>query len=137
MPNFHLPFKLALHLKMLVRTLFNQLQTLMTKYGSQNATAALIGVPSECPQSSIFAILTPHPRSLAKHCQDGGFVVRAVVPPTVPVGSSRIRVCLHAGNTTEQIRKLVERIDDWVSLQLGQQEAESNSWGTWAEKARL
>jgi 8-amino-7-oxononanoate synthase len=122
---------------MLVRTLFNQLQTLMTKYGSQNATAALISVPSKCPQSSIFAILTPQPQSLAKHCQDGGFVVRAVLPPTVPVGSSRIRVCLHAGNTTEQIRKLVERIDDWISLQLGQQEAENNSLGIWAEKARL
>jgi hypothetical protein len=62
--------------------------------------------------------------------------VRAVVPPTVP--TRRVRICLHAGNTREEIDGLVERIDLWLATQLGNgilpgagpgpgQEEESNS----------
>lgn len=74
----------------------------------------LLQVPHLIPQSPIFALLTPEPRSLAKWCQDGGFVVRPIVPPTVPEGTQRVRVCLHAGNSFEDVQRLVERIKAWL-----------------------
>jgi 8-amino-7-oxononanoate synthase len=76
----------------------------------------ILHIDASCPASPIFALLTQHPRSLAQHCQDAGFVVRAVVPPTVP--TRRVRVCLHAGNSIEEVDRLVQKIDEWVKGQL-------------------
>lgn len=70
----------------------------------------------EPPQSPIFSLCTPHSRSLALHCQSRGFVVRPIVPPTVPEGTDRVRVCLHTGNTVEEIDKLVEAVEEWLRL---------------------
>lgn len=83
-----------------------------------HAPNTLLTIPFECPKSPIFALLTLHARELAKHCQDGGFVVRAVVPPTVPVGTERVRICLHTGNTEEQIDGLVRRVQSWVDSRI-------------------
>jgi 8-amino-7-oxononanoate synthase len=77
----------------------------------------ILHIDPSCPASPIFALLTQHPRNLAQHCQDAGFVVRAVVPPTVP--TRRVRVCLHAGNSIEQVDRLVQKIDEWVKARLG------------------
>jgi 8-amino-7-oxononanoate synthase len=41
-------------------------------------------------------------------------MVRAVVPPTVPEGTERVRVCLHAGNSVEQIQTLVRSLNSWI-----------------------
>ena len=35
--------------------------------------------------------------------------------PTVPKGKERVRVCLHAGNTVEEIDGLVETILAWLN----------------------
>ena len=43
--------------------------------------------------------------------------MRAIVPPTVPRGTERVRVCLHAGNTVEEIDALVKRIGEWAIAQ--------------------
>ncbi|EON60800.1 hypothetical protein W97_00009 [Coniosporium apollinis CBS 100218] len=107
---------LQLHLRSLVEELFSRLQALRARYAGVPDIDHWIQVPSEAPVSPIFAVLTSQPRSLARHCQEGGFVVRAVVPPTVPEGTSRIRICVHAGNTSQQIRRLVDRIDSWLRL---------------------
>ncbi|OCK82395.1 PLP-dependent transferase [Lepidopterella palustris CBS 459.81] len=128
---------LALHLNALIQAMFSQLQALMEKHDFHNTPTALLKVSLDCPQSPIFSVLTPHPRSLAKYCQDGGFVVRAVVPPTVPIGGSRVRVCLHASNTMDEVRRLVERMDDWVTIQLDPQLQGDVSVGNAIEKARL
>jgi 8-amino-7-oxononanoate synthase len=40
-------------------------------------------------------------------------MVRAVVPPTVPIGTERVRICLHAGNTEKEIDLLVESLREW------------------------
>ncbi|BDD61715.1 hypothetical protein MPDQ_001482 [Monascus purpureus] len=66
------------------------------------------------PGSPIFSIRTLYPRHLATFCQQNGFIVRAIMPPTVPAGKERVRVCLHAGNTTEEIDAFVETIEQWL-----------------------
>lgn len=76
----------------------------------------LLHVPDTCPPSPIFSILSSEPRSLATYCQQAGFVVRPILPPTVPQGAERIRVCLHSANTVEEFDNLVARIRTWVNM---------------------
>ncbi|KAK9366375.1 pyridoxal phosphate-dependent transferase [Lipomyces kononenkoae] len=77
--------------------------------------AALVHVPETHGKSPIFSLLTPYPRELARYCQAAGFVVRPIVPPTVPKGAERVRVCLHAGNSAAEIDSLVECISHWMA----------------------
>jgi 8-amino-7-oxononanoate synthase len=76
--------------------------------------STFLQLPQSLPNSPIFALLTPDPRNLAKWCQDAGFVVRPIVPPTVPEGTQRVRVCLHARNSKHDVEALVERIRRWL-----------------------
>lgn len=41
-------------------------------------------------------------------------MVRGIVPPTVPEGAERVRICLHAGNTVEEIDGLVSVVGLWA-----------------------
>lgn len=101
-----------LHLQHLIKYLYTSLSGMISRCQRSSKSDELLSVSGACPESPIFSILTEHPRSLAKFCQDGGFLVRAVVPPTVP--TRRVRVCLHAGNTVEEIDRLVARVEQWV-----------------------
>ncbi|PNY23949.1 8-amino-7-oxononanoate synthase, partial [Tolypocladium capitatum] len=65
------------------------------------------------PASPIVPLFTACARSLAQHCQRRGFVVRAIVAPTVPAGTDRVRLCLHAGNTLEELQGLCEAVEEW------------------------
>lgn len=76
----------------------------------------LLQVPADCPRSPIFSVLSSEPKALAAYCQGKGFVVRGIVPPTVPAGAERIRICLHPGNTVVEIEALVAVIADWLRL---------------------
>lgn len=51
-------------------------------------------------------------------------MVRAVVPPTVPEGTARVRVCLHAGNTEGDVGKLVESLGVWSRSYVGDGDGE-------------
>ncbi|KAF2703197.1 PLP-dependent transferase [Pleomassaria siparia CBS 279.74] len=102
---------LASHLRHLIHFLFEALNTASPIFGH------LLSIPSTCPSSPIFSIQTAEPKVLAKFMQDRGMMVRAVVPPTVPEGTSRVRVCLHAGNTREEITKLVTDMEIWALSQ--------------------
>lgn len=44
-------------------------------------------------------------------------MARPIVYPTVPMGRERVRVCVHAGNTQEEIEGLVEGIRMWLETQ--------------------
>ncbi|KAF2272972.1 PLP-dependent transferase [Westerdykella ornata] len=101
--------QMAQHLNSLVSFLYTELRSRPSLVQSST-----LQIPKEKPQSPIFAILASNPRSLASFLQGRGMMVRAVVPPTVPEGTSRIRVCLHAGNTVEEVRVLVDSIEEWV-----------------------
>ncbi|KAM5378665.1 hypothetical protein ACJZ2D_004464 [Fusarium nematophilum] len=73
-----------------------------------------ISVNREAPKSPIIPVFTSQPRSLAQFCQQRGFTVRPIVAPTVPKGSERVRVCVHAGNTISEVEGLAKAIGDWV-----------------------
>ncbi|KAI5840294.1 pyridoxal phosphate-dependent transferase [Morchella snyderi] len=62
----------------------------------------------------ILALLTPQPRALAAHLQMRGLVARPIVFPTVPKGTERVRICVHAGNTVADVEALVEAVREWV-----------------------
>lgn len=80
----------------------------------------------EPPESPIIPLFTRQARSLAQHCQLKGFMIRAIVAPTVPVGSDRVRLCLHAGNTLEEVHGLCNAVEEWVLDQLGEQPPMAN-----------
>ncbi|PNS21341.1 5-aminolevulinic acid synthase [Sphaceloma murrayae] len=100
-----------------MRVLQHGLAQLHHRLATQRATD-LLRVTMHEPQSPIFSVQTCDPRGLAKWCQERGYVVRPIVPPTVPKGSERVRVCLHAGNGTGEIRALVSCVGAWCAEQV-------------------
>jgi 8-amino-7-oxononanoate synthase len=109
--------QLIMHLNELISHMYSQLATLSPYTLHPQSGATLLQLPPTIPRSPIFSLLTPNPRDLAKHCQVADFTVRPIVPPTVPEGTQRIRVCLHAGNTEEDVERLVVRIGNWLKIQ--------------------
>ena len=51
-------------------------------------------------------------KEMAEKIQNAGFDVRAILPPTVPSGKERIRICLHCFNTQEEITGLTQTINN-------------------------
>jgi 8-amino-7-oxononanoate synthase len=78
----------------------------------------------------ILSVLTDRPRVLARYLQDGGFMVRPIVHPTVPRGKERVRICVHAANTVQEVEGLFKRIKEWV-------EQEEQKTDVAKEKAKL
>lgn len=103
----------------------------------KSAAKALLSCPDTCPTTPIFALRSSEPRALANYCQQRGLVVRAIVPPTVPVGEERVRVCLHAGNTVEEIERLVSTMREWVEQQLRESSSASGLPGGEARSLSL
>jgi 8-amino-7-oxononanoate synthase len=68
-----------------------------------NATWTDSGSPIQC-------LIVPgndHARYVAAEAQRAGFDVRAILSPTVPAGQERLRICIHAFNTVNEIEQLV------------------------------
>lgn len=101
-------------LRDLIEFLHSQLLDLEATVGLPQHSAHLLRIPKSPSQSAISYIMSSKPKSLAAHCQDMGFVVRAIVAPTVPLGTERIRICLHANNTQEQVLGLMHTIRGWL-----------------------
>lgn len=120
------------HLHQLTEFLFKAVQKL---HKSSAAANGLLSIPSACPQSPIFAVQLRRPRDLASYLQDRGMMVRAVVAPTVPQGTERVRVCLHAGNTVEEVGSLVSALQDWCEKHF--EDAEIGSRSSEHSRARL
>ena len=98
----------------------------------------LLTIPLSQPQSPIIPIMTSDPHALAALCETAGFVVHGIQPPTVPIGKSRIRVCIHAGNTLLEVETFVALLELWA-ISKSQQPDVAASMGTKMEavKARL
>jgi 8-amino-7-oxononanoate synthase len=79
------------------------------------------------PTPPIIPLLTPHPRPLATYLTQRGLVVRPITYPTVPKGADRVRVCLHAGNTREEVQRLVRGVVEWARSFVENDRAEGKS----------
>lgn len=51
-------------------------------------------------------------KAIAQALQQRGFDVRPILSPTVPAGSERIRICLHAFNSTKEIIALANSLNN-------------------------
>jgi 8-amino-7-oxononanoate synthase len=74
---------------------------------------------AENPQSPIFSLECGDPKGLAIDLQRRGFVVRAIMSPTVPKGSERVRICVHAGNSLNDIVSLAVAIENYGQVSNG------------------
>lgn len=81
-----------------------QLQKNITHF-TQNVQSTLSAVNS--PIQVIEFSNLEECKQKAAQLQESGFAVKAILPPTVPAGSQRLRICLHAFNTREEIDRLV------------------------------
>jgi 8-amino-7-oxononanoate synthase len=54
-------------------------------------------------------------RKAAFYLQDKGLDVRAILSPTVPAGAERLRICLHAYNTIDEINLLTRSINELIN----------------------
>ncbi|KAJ7137940.1 pyridoxal phosphate-dependent transferase [Mycena epipterygia] len=64
--------------------------------------------------SPIIPIMTTRPRPLSAHLLALGMNARPITWPTVPKGKDRVRVCLHAGNTTSDVDRMVAGMIQWA-----------------------
>lgn len=72
-----------------------------------------IGIEILPGNSAIKALIIPGSariRKLAERLQFNGFIVKPILAPTVKEGSERLRICLHAYNTKEEINALTEAV---------------------------
>jgi len=56
-------------------------------------------------------------KEIASLLQDAGLDVRAILSPTVPQGSERIRICLHSFNTETEIGLLTATINKFINAE--------------------
>jgi 8-amino-7-oxononanoate synthase len=49
-------------------------------------------------------------KKAAEYIQQAGFDIRAILSPTVPEGSERLRICLHSFNSPEEIKNLFHHL---------------------------
>jgi 8-amino-7-oxononanoate synthase len=52
--------------------------------------------------------------ALSTFCRARGYDVRAIRSPTVPKGTERVRVTLHAHNNVIEVLRLVEVLEFWA-----------------------
>lgn len=109
------------HLRHLTEHAHARLRRLCSQHAQ--TAPALLRVAADVPASPILPVLSSRPRSLARHCQERGFTVRPIVAPTVPQGSERVRICLHAANTTAQVDGLCVAVGEWAERQQRWEEA--------------
>ncbi|PBK99214.1 PLP-dependent transferase [Armillaria gallica] len=74
----------------------------------------LLSLPPNLEASPIIPIMTSQPRPLSAFLYTRGMNARPITWPTVPKGKDRVRVCLHAGNSREDIDRLVNGMIDWA-----------------------
>ncbi|KEI41491.1 uncharacterized protein L969DRAFT_85270 [Mixia osmundae IAM 14324] len=66
--------------------------------------------------SPIIPILSSQPRMLAVFLQAKGLLLRPIAYPTVPIGTERVRLCIHARNTQAQVDLLLSALQEWLEM---------------------
>lgn len=84
----------------------SHLQSLVAVF--QSAGTAFKQMKSNTPVQSVIIPGNEKVKAAAALCQQNNFDVRAILYPTVPKESERLRIVLHAFNTVEEVKKLLE-----------------------------
>lgn len=107
---------LSKYLLFLSAQLTRSLTFSLQRYNIPSSLVALHPSTTSCQNdpSPIIPILTPHPRPLSAYLLAHGMNARPITWPTVPKGKDRVRICLHAGNTSQDVDKLVWGIVKWA-----------------------
>lgn len=71
-----------------------------------NAWKEIFSSGTDSPIQVINGNSAAHTKMLAERAQLAGFDIRPILSPTVPQGKERLRVCLHAFNTEEELMHL-------------------------------
>ncbi|KAK8141404.1 hypothetical protein G3M48_010585 [Beauveria asiatica] len=103
-------------LQALIRLAHGNLRSLC---GRHQVPSRVLHVKPSVPESPILPLFTASARELAAYCQQRGFLLRAIVAPTVPKGADRVRLCLHAGNTADEVDALCKVIEKWTCDKMG------------------
>ena len=53
-------------------------------------------------------------KALFNYLLQEGLYAKAILSPTVPVGTERLRICLHSYNTTEEIDVLIRKVNQFL-----------------------
>jgi 8-amino-7-oxononanoate synthase len=87
-----------------------RLQSLSSSLRHRLTEAGLVIPKTRLSTPIIPVVLQEERRTLAAaaRLEDAGFLVAAIRPPTVPPGSSRLRISLHCDVTDEQLHRLAE-----------------------------
>ncbi len=75
--------------------------------------AQQLGLPLTASGSAIQPLLVgeaPRAVALSERLRERGFLIGAIRPPTVPVGTSRLRITLSAAHSAEQVDRLLEQL---------------------------
>jgi 8-amino-7-oxononanoate synthase len=99
--------------------LIDHLHTLR-KYFQQQIQERLPQTEWTSDSSPILGLIIPGNdacRAVAAQLQQAGFDIRPIVSPTVPAGRERLRICLHAFNSTTEIDDLVTTLQEILAHQ--------------------
>lgn len=77
------------------------------RQGTRSILPTSVWTDSESPIQCLIIPGNERARHVALEAQRAGLDVRAILSPTVPVGQERLRLCLHAFNTTDEIDQLL------------------------------
>lgn len=96
----------------LVKDLLNNIKYYGMSLSQMNSNKHRFNVNS--PIQGILSGNNKNAVEAAAFLTDSGFNARAVLPPTVKEGASRIRICIHAFNTRQQLDQLVNALSQIV-----------------------
>jgi 8-amino-7-oxononanoate synthase len=71
-------------------------------------------IASDSPIQCLLAGSNEKAKELATHLQKVGLDVRPILSPTVAAGTERIRICIHASNTSDELILLTDTINHYL-----------------------
>lgn len=74
----------------------------------QSSTLGYAKLPSQTPVQVVLVLGNDAVKAVAERLQHNGLDVRPILYPTVPKGSERLRIVLHAFNTEQEVAQLVQ-----------------------------
>ena len=86
------------------------LASLVQRFRANAATLGLRLLPSSSPIQPLVVGAAERALSISRRLEESGFFIAAIRPPTVPTGTSRLRITLTASHRPEDVDRLFEAI---------------------------